>query len=153
MCFDFLNAYLQPWFLSLFSCELQRMLSCLFFVTLCYSSSFPIPFFHSWVLISVFQDCHGLCTTHMDGVFVELILEVGIFLNNFELWQSVFEDTYLVAGFLYSSWIFNVFCDHHSSFKGNEGLFFTVLLQVLRQNFKYLIGEIVNIMNLYPSMI
>lgn len=68
----------------------------------------------------------------MDGVFVELILEVGIFLNNFELWQSVFEDTYLVAGFLYSSWIFNVFCDHHSSFKDTEGLFFTVLLQVLR---------------------
>lgn len=65
----------------------------------------------------------------MDGVFVELILKVGIFLNNFELWQSVFEDTYLFAGFLYSAWIFNVFCDYHSSFKDNEGLFFTVSLR------------------------
>lgn len=73
-------------------------------------------------------------TTHMEGVLVELILEAGIFLNNFELWQSVFEDTYLVADFLYSSWIFNVFCNHHSSFKdNNEGLFFTVLLQVLNK--------------------
>lgn len=42
--------------------------------------------------------------------------------------MTIFEDTYLVAGFLYSSWIFNAFCDHHSSFKDNEGLFFTVLL-------------------------
>lgn len=71
--------------------------------------------------------------THMEGVFVELILQVGIFLNNFELWQSIFEDTYLVADFLYSSWIFNVFCNYHSGFKDNEGLFFTVLLQGLKQ--------------------
>lgn len=65
---------------------------------------------------------HG--ATHMEGVSVELILEVGIFSNNFELWQSIFEDMYLVADFLYSSWIFNVFHDYHSSFKDNEGLFF-----------------------------
>lgn len=46
---------------------------------------FSNPFFSFLSIISVFQDCHGLCTSHMDGVFVKLILEVGIFLNNFEL--------------------------------------------------------------------
>lgn len=88
MCFDFLSAYLQPRVLSLFSCELQRMMSFLFFVVLCYSSSFPITFFFILEYYICFSRLpwsvtHG--ATHMEGVSVELILEVGIFSNNFEL--------------------------------------------------------------------
>lgn len=137
MCFDFLNAYLQLWVLSLWWITENAVV--LIFCGLMVFKQFSNYFFYSWVLYLFFTIAMSVMNsaTHMERVFVEQILEVSIFLNNFELWQSIFVDTYLVADFLYSSWIFNVFCHHHS-FKDNEGLFFTVLLQGLKQ------GKILN---------
>lgn len=50
---------------------------------------FPNHYFHSWVLYLFFSIAMVYDVVGMEGVFVEPILEVCLFLNNFELWQCL----------------------------------------------------------------